>query len=207
LEVLLPIGGRCSNGADSKPLTIRLFCYSKGDQQMPFAPGQTVIRETHVAGFITRAIATVNAVTDKEVNVHNTATSAGPEVFSAKDGWQVERSTGARSRIVSVPERPQDLWGERSGWLSAEQPPVREGWYEFRRAVDEAVDLAFFLDGSWLAGDSVETLAPLRLAGGEQWQGLAEDPVQSQLDEADAAADEAEVVGQADAGPPVAEPG
>jgi hypothetical protein len=173
---------------------------------MPFTPGQIVIRETHVAGFITRGIATVNAVNDKEVNVDNTATSTGPEVFSAKDGWQVERITGARSRIVSVPEKPQDLWGERSGWFSAEQPPVREGWYEFRRAVDEAVDLAFFVDGSWLAGESVESLAPLSLNGGEQWQGLAEDPVQAQLDEADAAADEAEVVGQADAGPPVAEP-
>ena len=83
---------------------------------------------------------------------------------------------------------------------------MREGWYEFRRVVDEAVDLAFYVAGRWLAGDSVETLAPLSLTGSEQWQGLAEDPVQAQLDEADAAADEAEVVGQADAGPPVAEP-
>jgi hypothetical protein len=173
---------------------------------MPFAPGQTVIRETHVAGFITRSIATVNAVDDRQVIVANTATSAGQEAFSAKDGWQVARSTGARSRVVGVPEKPQDLWGERSGWFSAEEPPVREGWYEFRRAVDEAVDLAFFVDGSWLAGGSVETLAPLNLAGGEQWQGLAEDPVQAQLDEADAAADEAEAVGEAEAGPPVAGP-
>jgi hypothetical protein len=173
---------------------------------MPFTPGQTVIRETHLAGFITRGIVTVNAVDDKKVMVDNAATSTGPEVFSAKDGWQLEHSTGARSCIVSVPEKPQDLWGERSGWFSTEQPPVREGWYEFRRAVDDAVDLAFFVDGHWLSGESVESLAPLSLAGGEQWQGLAEDPVQAQLDEADAAADEAEVVGEADAGPPVAEP-
>lgn len=173
---------------------------------MPFTVGQTVIRETHVAGFITRAVATVNAVNDKEVNVDNIAISTRPEVFGSKDGWQIEHSTGARSRIVSVPEKPQDLWGDRSGWFSVEQPPVREGWYEFRRAVDEAVDLAFFVDGSWLVGESIEALAPLVLSGGEQWQGLADDPVQAQLDEADAAADEAEVVGQADAGPPVAEP-
>lgn len=173
---------------------------------MPFTPGQTVIRETHVAGFITRGIATVKAVNQKEVDVDSAATSTGAQVFSAKDGWQVEHRTGARSRIVSVPEKPLDLWGERSGWVAGEQPPVREGWYEFRRAVDEAVDLAYFVDGCWLAGESVETLAPLSLAGGEQWQGLAEDPVQAQFDEADAAADEAEVVGKADAGPPVAEP-
>ena len=172
---------------------------------MPFVPGQTVIRETHVAGFVTRSIATVNALNEKTVKVDSTAASGGPEVFSAKDGWQVENSTGSRSRIVSVPEKPQDLWGERSGWCSAEQPPVREGWYEFRRAIDAAVDLAFFVDGRWLVGESVETLSPRGLNGGEQWQGLAEDPVQAQMDEADAAADEAEVVGQADAGPPVAE--
>jgi len=172
---------------------------------MPFTVGQIVIRETHVAGFITRGIATVNAVNGKDVTVDNSARSTGPEVFSAKDGWQVEHSTGARSRIVSVPEKPQDLWGDRSGWFSVEQPPVHEGWYEFRRAVDDAVDLAFFVDGSWLAGESVETLAPLRFTDGEQWQGLAEDPVQARLDEADAAADEAEVLGDGDAGPPVAE--
>ena len=136
---------------------------------MPFVPGQTVIREIHFAGFITRGIAIVNAVNGNKVNVDSTATFTGQEVFSATDGRQVEHSTGARSRIVSVPDKPHDLWGERSGWISCEHPPVREGWYEFRRVVDEAVDLAFFVDGSWLAGESVETLAPLSLAGGEHW--------------------------------------
>jgi hypothetical protein len=174
---------------------------------MPFIPGQIVILETHVAGFVTRRIATVKDASDKVVHVDSTATSTGAEAFSAKDGWQVAQSSGARSRIVSVPEKPLDLWGDRSGWFSAaEQPPVREGWYEFRRAVDQAVALAFFVEGSWLAGESVETLSPLSLNGGEQWQGLAEDPVQARLDEADAAADEADVVDQGDAAPPVAGP-
>ena len=173
---------------------------------MSFTPGQTVIREMHVAGFVTRDIATVRVVNAKEVLVDSIGTATATGAFSPKDGWQLERSTGARSRIVSVPEKPQDLWGDRSGWFSVEQPPVREGWYEFRRAVDGAVDLAFFIDGTWLAGDSVETLAPLSLAGGEQWQGLAEDPVQAEVEAAEAAADEAEVVGAADASPPVAEP-
>jgi hypothetical protein len=173
---------------------------------MHFTLGQTVIRETHVAGFITRTLATVNSVDDKEVVVDHAASSGGPDVFSPKDGWQVGKSTGGRSRIVSVPDKPQDLWGDRCGWFPTDQPPVREGWYEFRRTTDDAVDLAFFVDGTWLAGESLDTLAPVPVAGGEQWQGLAEDPVQTQMDEADAAADEAEVIGQADAGPAVAEP-
>jgi len=169
---------------------------------MPFIPGQTVIHETHVAGFVSRAPATVSIVQGTKVFANNIgATPLGAGVFDASDGWQIEGGTGARSRIVSVPQPPQDLWGDRSGWISVEESPLREGWYEFRRAVDGAVDLAFCIDGTWLAGESVETLAPLTLAGGEQWQGLAEDPVRAELEAAEAAADEAEVVGDAETHP------
>jgi hypothetical protein len=174
---------------------------------MTFAPGQTVIRETHVAGFITRSTASVTRVKGKKIFVDSVEISGGADVFSAQDGWQLEADpAGARSRIVSVPDRPQDLWGDRSGWISVQDPPVREGWYEFRRIVDGAVDLAFYIDGKWLAGESVETLAPLTLAGGEQWQGLAEDPVKAEVEAAEQAADEAEVIGDEDAQPVVAEP-
>jgi hypothetical protein len=174
---------------------------------MPFVPGQTVIHETHVAGFVTRALATVSSVQDRKVFASNIgATPLGAGVFDANDGEQVEGGTGTRSRIVSVPQPPQDLWGDRSGWISVEEPPRREGWYEFRRAVDGAVDLAFFIDGTWLAGESIETLAQLTLAGGEQWQGLAEDPLGAELEAAEAAADEAEVPGDAGMGPPLAKP-
>lgn len=174
---------------------------------MPFLPGQSVIHETHVAGFATRAAATVREVKGKQVFADNIGgTPLGAGVFNESDGWQVEHSTGARSRIVSVPAQPQDLWGDRSAWFSVDKPPVREGWYEFRQAVDGAVHLTYFIDGSWLAGESIETLAPLILAGGEQWQGLAEDPVQAQEEAAEAAADEAEVLDAGNAEPAVAEP-
>ncbi len=148
---------------------------------MPFKVGQTVIHEAEVAGFGTRTIAVVTSVAKGKVTLE--ARSHGPSsaIFRADDGRRLDASSSTvNERILEVPAPPDDLWGRRSGWIPADAPPEREGWYEFRQAPDGIIGLCYFVAGTWLTTDE---LAPLTLRGGETWQGLAADPVELYLDE------------------------
>jgi hypothetical protein len=152
---------------------------------MPFKVGQTVSYETEVGGFASRTVATVASVAKGKVTLRAATQEPLPGVFRADGGQRADASPRtANERILEVPPPPGDLWGPRSGWLPAGSPPEREGWYEFRRAIDGAVDLCYFVSGTWLTADE---LAPLLLTGGESWQGLAADPVELYLDEEPAA--------------------
>jgi hypothetical protein len=148
---------------------------------MPFEPGQTVIHEAEVAGFSTKSVAVITSVAEGKVSV---GTASGgrplPGTFGLDDGKRLDAAKGSpRERICEVPAPASDLWGPRSGWIPADAPPHRDGWYEFKRAVDGSVDLCYFVAGTWLTGDE---LAPVSLAGGESWQGLGADPVELYLD-------------------------
>jgi hypothetical protein len=148
---------------------------------MPLELGQTVIHEVEVAGFPTRTVAVVASVAEGKVMLE-AATGGGtlPGHFGLSDGKRLDVTRRSPSeRIVEVPAPPSDLWGPRSGWIPADTPPQREGWYEFRRANDGSVGLCYFVSGTWLTADEQ---APLALAGGEAWQGLAADPVDLYLD-------------------------
>ena len=148
---------------------------------MPFEPGQTVIHEVEVAGFFTKSVVVVTSVANGKVSVETTPGGGRlPATFGLEDGKRLDAASGSpRERILEVPARPSDLWGPRSGWIPADAPPQREGWYEFKRSVDASVDLCYFVAGIWLTADEH---APMGLEGGESWQGLAADPVDLYLD-------------------------
>jgi hypothetical protein len=157
---------------------------------MLFEVGQAVIHEVEVAGFLTRTVAVVATVAEGKVSLE-TASGGGPlpGYFALRDGNRVDAAARApRERILPVSAPPSDLWGPRSGWIPADDPPRREGWYEFRRATDGSVGLCYFVGGTWLAA---EEHAPLALTGGESWQGLAADPVELYLDAEPVAAEPA----------------
>jgi hypothetical protein len=146
---------------------------------MPFKIGETVIHEAEVGGFATRSIAFVASVARGKVTLQPGANGPSTGVFRADGGHRVDGSPNTvNERIIEVPAPPTDLWGPRSGWIPANSAPEREGWYEFRSAVDGAVDLCYFVGGSWLTADG---LAPLVLTGDESWQGLAADSVELYL--------------------------
>ena len=155
---------------------------------MPFVTGQAVIHEVEVAGIVTKTVAVVGPVEDGRVTLEAAAGGAIPGSFRLDDGQRLEPGGSVSERIVELPAPPADLWGPRSGWISVAKPPRREGWYEFRRAVDGAVDLGYFVAGTWLT--AIES-APITLTGGESWQGLAADPVELYLDAEPVAAEPA----------------
>lgn len=146
---------------------------------MPFEMGQAVIHEVEVAGFVTKTVAIVGSLEGGSITLQSASGGAIPGSFRLVDGERLDVAGRVNERIVGLPSPPNDLWGPRSGWIPAAKPPQREGWYEFRRAVDGAVDLCYFVAGTWLtAGEA----APIALVGGEAWQGLAADPVELYLD-------------------------
>ena len=148
---------------------------------MPFELGQTVIHEVEVAGFSTKSVAVITSVANGKISLES-ASGGGPlpGTFGFDDGKRLDASSGSpRERVFEVPAPPSDLWGPRSGWIPADAPPQREGWYEFKRAVDGSVDLCYFVAGTWLTANE---RAPMALTGGESWQGLAADPVDLYLD-------------------------
>ena len=163
---------------------------------MPFETGRTVIHEAEVAGFVTRTVVVVASIADRIVSLQAAAGRGLPGTYRLDNGERLEPSGSASERIVEVPAPPTDLWGPRSGWISADAQPQREGWYEFRRAVDGAVDLCYFVAGAWLTADEH---APLTLTGGESWQGLAGDPVEIYLDAEPVAAEAPAKVAQPEA--------
>ena len=165
---------------------------------MSFEPGQTVIREVEVAGFSTKSVAVIASVAQGKVSVETTPGGGRlPATFRLKDGKRLDAASGSpRERILEIPALPTDLWGPRSGWIPVDAPPQREGWYEFKRAVDASVDLCYFVAGTWLTADEH---APMGLAGGESWQGLAADPVDLYLDAEPVATERPVKVAQAEA--------
>lgn len=147
---------------------------------MPFEAGQTVIHEVEVAGFSSKAVAVIRPVADGSITIATPAGDAIPGTFSPNDGRRLDGAGSANERLIAVPAPPSDLWGPRSGWIPAATPPQREGWYEFSRSVDGAVDLCYYVGGTWLAAAG-EPLA-IGVAGAESWQGLAADPVDLYLE-------------------------
>ena len=155
---------------------------------MPLQTGQGVIHEVEVAGFVTKTVAAIASVKSGRATLVAASGGAIPGTFRVGDGARLDATGSVNERIVELPAPPSDLWGPRSGWIPAADPPRREGWYEFRRAIDGAVDLCYFVAGTWLtAGEA----APIILAGGESWQGLAADPVELYLDAEPVAAEPA----------------
>jgi hypothetical protein len=150
-----------------------------GMPTMTFEKGQGVIHEVEVAGFVTKTVAVVASVENGQATLEAPSGGVLPGMFRLADGARVDAAGSVKERIVELPAPPGDLWGPRSGWISAADPPRREGWYEFRRAVDGSVDLCYFVAGAWLTASEA---APIVLTGGESWQGLAADPVELYLD-------------------------
>ncbi len=146
---------------------------------MPFATGQAVIHEVEVAGIVTKTVAVIGSVDNDLVTLDAAAGGSIPGSFRLGDGQRLDAAASVNERIVELPAPPSDLWGPRSGWIPAAKPPRREGWYEFRSAVDGAVDLGYFVAGNWLTASGA---APITLTGEESWQGLSADPVELYLD-------------------------